>query len=63
MILQKMFMFALESKNSCMPQRTLKANYRFQGREKVQEQALMTAIAQNIKKIDNHLSEFQSRFG
>jgi hypothetical protein len=29
---------------------------RFRGREKVQEQALMTAIAQNMKKIANHLA-------
>nr|MDA8353595.1 transposase [Bacillota bacterium] len=30
---------------------------RLRGREKVQEQALMTAAAQNIKKIANHLTK------
>jgi hypothetical protein len=30
---------------------------RFRGRQKVQEQALMTAICQNIKKIANHLAK------
>lgn len=34
---------------------------RLRGRDKVQEQALMTAVAQNIKKIARHLAKLSSR--